>query len=174
MDGATWICENTVNVNGSNITFRLEGTPSGSNFDWEMFITVTNFRGEAYDDFGLYTATTQIGGQMGKWSLYYKIQGQRTRALDAVYDETSSTAREITFSIPDTNPNQEAHGASVYYMAEGSDRVVDYQEPTPGQNRHIVWDAVTAAGSFTAWDYNNEERACWGSNLDNVSCVPTM
>ena len=174
VENGTWIWENTVNVNDSNVTFRLEGTPSGSSVDWQMFVSSGNFGGEAYDDFVLYTATTQINGQMGNWSLYYNIQGQRTRVLDAVYDETSSTARELTFSIPDTNPNQDAHGASVYYMADASGRVFDYQEPTPGQNHLIEWDAVTAAGSITAWDYNNGDQACWDSNLDNTPCVPAL
>ena len=174
VENGTWIWENTVNVEGSNVTFRLEGTPSGSNIDWEMFITSSNFGGEAYDDFILYTATTQINGQMGNWSLYYNIQGQRTRVLDADYDETSSTARELTFSIPDTNPNQDAHGAEVFYMADGDARVFDYREPTPGQNHLIEWDAVTAAGSIMAWNYLDGERYCWDSNLDDTPCVPTL
>ena len=139
-----------------------------------MYITSSNYGGQAYDNFVLYTATTQIGGLVGDWSLYYNIQGQdRTRLLDAHYEQTGAQ-HELTFSVPDTNPNQDAHGASVYYMAENSDRVVDYQESTPGQNHYIEWDAVTKAGSITAWNHNNGERACWDSNLDNTHCVPTI
>ncbi|MDX1440744.1 MAG: hypothetical protein R3284_12665, partial [Rubricoccaceae bacterium] len=62
VEDGTWIWERTVTVGNSVVDIRLEGTPSGSMVDWEMFITSDNFGGQAYDDFSLYTATTAIGG----------------------------------------------------------------------------------------------------------------
>lgn len=92
--------------------------------------------------------------------------------LDADYIRTGAQ-HELTFSIPETNPNPDAHGAEVYYMADGNTREFDFQEPTPSQNHFIEWNAATSVGSITAWNYNNGERACWDENLDNVTCEPS-
>lgn len=174
VENGTWIWENTTTIFNSVVDVRLEGTPSGSQVAWEMYITSDNLLGQTYDNFILYSATTQIGGQMSSWSLYYNIAGQgRTRVLDADYEQTGAQ-HELTFRIPDTNPNQGTHGASVDYMADGNVREFNYQEPTPDQNHFIEWDAVTAAGSITAWDYNGGVQACWDSNLDDTPCVPTL
>lgn len=174
VENGTWIWENTVPVNLQNVTFRLEGTPQGSEVDWQMILSSANIGGQLHENFVLYTATSALDGTSSTWSLYYNIEGQgRTRVLDADYDRTGAQ-HELTFSIPDTNPNEDAHGASVYYMAEGNTREFDYQEPTLGQNHFIEWNAATFVGSITAWNYNNGDRACWDSSLNDVSCVPTL
>lgn len=173
VEDGTWIWENSLTVGSSVVDVRLEAVASGSTVNWEMFISSDNVAGQAYDNFSLYTAETQIGGETGFWSLFYNIEGQgRTRVLDADY-ERDETQHRLTFSIPDTNPNEEAHGASVYYIADGNAREFDYQEPTPSQNHFIEWNAATKAGSITAWNYNSGLRACWDENLDNVECDPS-
>lgn len=172
VENGTWIWENTTTILGRVIDMRLEGTAEGSSVDWRMYMSADNWGGQAYDDFLLYTATTQIGGQSGSWSLYYDIEDQgRTRVLDADY-ERSGSLHQLVFSIPETNPNEEARGDSVTYEADGSDRFFDHD--VSGGNRVIEWDAVTKAGSITAFDYNGGEQACWDSNLDNVACTPTL
>lgn len=173
VENGVWIWENTVLINGQNVTFRLEGAPDGAEIDWDMIISAANLNGATYDEFTLYTATTAIDGSTGAWSLFYRIDGQSTRVLGAVYDETSSTAREITFSVPETNPDQSAHGASVRYAADQDMRLFDWQEATPGQTALIEWDEDTHVGYIEAWNYNNGERACWDENLDDVDCVGT-
>ena len=171
VENGVWIWQNTVPINGENVTFRLEADPAGTEIDWQMIISAAYLNGETYDEFTLYTATTAINGRSGDWSLFYRIDGQSTRVLDAVYDETSSTARELTFSVPETNPDEDARGATVFYMADGDMRLFDFQEPTPNQNHLVEWDAVTHAGFIEAYDYNGGNRACWDENLNNVDCV---
>lgn len=172
VENGRWIWENTVPINSQPVTFRLEGTPDGSEIDWQMILSNSMISGQLHDDFVLYTATTSLDGTEGVWSLYYNIQGQRTRVLDADYLRTGAQ-RELTFTIPETNPNEEARGDFVYYMSEGNARVFDYEE-APSQNHLIEWNAATAAGSITAWNWNDGNKACWDSNLDNVPCVPTL
>ena len=174
VENGTWIWENTMTIFINNVVdVRLEGTPNGSVVDWEMFITSDNLLGQTYDNFILYTATTQIGGGMSTWSLYYDLAGLgRTRVLDADYLQTGAQ-HELTFSIPESNPNEDARGDSVYYMADGNDRVFDH-EVGPGENRLIEWDSATKAGSIMAFDYLDGERYCWNDNLDNTPCVPTL
>jgi len=77
-----------------------------------------------------------------------------------------AAACRLTFSVPETNPHEEARGASVRYEADGTARLPDGYEPTPGRARLVEWDAATGAGSVTAWSYNDGGRACWDANLD--------
>jgi len=173
VENGTWVWENTVPVDDQPVTFRLEGTPDGSEIDWRMILASATISGQDYTHFVLYTATSSIDGTSSSWSLYYNIEGQgRTRVLDADYLQTGEQ-RELTFSIPESNPNEGARGDSVTYTSDGNDRVFDYME-SPTRNHFIEWNAVTAVGSITAWDWNDGTRACWDSNLDNVPCVPTL
>lgn len=170
IQNGTWVWENTVAVEQSSVTFRLEGTPDGNEVDWRMLISSPDLKGEVYDNFPLYTAATSFDGKTGTWSLNYRIDGATTNVLNADYEEASGAVHELTFSIPESNPNENARGSSVLYQAAGDARLFDWHEPTPGQTHLIEWDAVTRAGSIEAWNYNNGERACWDSGLNDVPC----
>ena len=170
VDG-TWIWENTVPINGESVTFRLEGDPHGTQIDWRMVISAANLSGETYDEFTLYTATTALNGQSGEWHLFYRFDGVSTEVLNAEYDEDSDTVREITFFVPETNPDEAARGGSVRYAADGSTRLFDWSEPADGQTHLVEWDATTGAGFIEAWNYNNGIRSCWDGSLNDTACT---
>lgn len=174
VEGGTWIWSNTVPINGSNVTFRLEGTPDGTTVDWRMRITAADIAGQAYDEFVLYEAETALNGRSGSWQLYYRIDGERTRVLDADFTATGSTAGELTFSVPESNPNPDARGASVTYEADGDARLFDWREATAGQTHLVMWSESTHAGSVTAWNYNGGARACWDATLQDTACTPAV
>jgi hypothetical protein len=138
-----------------------------------MFISADDLGGAAdadYDAFELYNATTSLDGKSGSWRLYYEVEGERTEVLDAEFEVTSETEREITFTVPPSNPDPGAVGETVRYHSEGDARLFDWHQE-PEDNDHLVeWSASTGAGSITADDYNDGERACWDENLDDVPC----
>src|SRR5690606_34765925 len=170
VEDGTWIWENTVAHEGREVTFRLEGTPEGTEIDWRMLISADDLGGADYDAFELYNGTTSLDGKSGTWRLYYDIEGERTEVLDADFDVTSETVRELTYSVPHTNPNPDAHGSSVRYAADGADRLFDWHQEMEDLDHLIAWDAVTKAGSIIATDYNGGARACWDEHLEDVPC----
>ena len=174
VESGTWIWENTVPINGTTFTLRLEGTPVGSSVDWTMFVSADRpVNGQTYNDFALYTATTSLNGRVGSWQLFAFDGGTRTRVLDADYEVTNSTVAEITYSIPDTNPNVDARGSSVRYESNGSARLFDWHQEPEDFDHLVGWDAVLHAGFIEATNYNGGARSCWDPQLNDSPCTAT-
>lgn len=168
VEDGTWIWENTMTINTSEVTFRLEGTPDGTEIAWRMLISSDDLNSESYDAFELYDATTTLDGKSGTWRLYYKIDGVRTEVLDAEFDVTSEAVREITFIVPETIPD--AGSSTVHYAADGDARLFDWHQEPEDFDHLIEWDEETKAGSITATNYLDGERYCWDENLEDVAC----
>lgn len=169
VEDGTWFWSNTVRINQADVTFELAGTPEGTSVDWAMRITSTDpVGGEVYDDFVLYTAETAFDGSEGSWQLYYRIDGERTRVLNADFDADSQTAKTLTFSVPEGDLN--AAGDAVVYGVDGDGRLFDWDQSSAGNVHLIEWDAETQVGSITATNYNGGERACWDEGLQDVPC----
>lgn len=171
VEDGIWIWENTATVDGVEVTARLEGTPDGTTTEWRMLVSAEDFHGHDFDDFVLYEATTTLAGGEGSWSLFYRIEGTRTRVLDADFSIISETEAEITFEAPETHPNPDARGATVLYASDGTDRLFDWHEPTEGRTHLVGWDAETHTGYIEAWNFNEGVRACWDATLQNTECV---
>jgi hypothetical protein len=175
VESGTWIWENTVPINDTDVTFRLEGTPEGQRVDWRMIIsTDEELAGARYDGFVLYTGTTSLDGREGDWRLYYEIDGARTHVLSADFRATSDADRTLTFSIPETNPNEEARGSTVTYTRDGDAREFDWHQEPEAFDHLVEWSASSHAGALTATNYNGGARACWDASLQDVPCVPAL
>jgi hypothetical protein len=170
VEDGTWIWENTEIVHGRDVTFRLEATPDGEEIAWRMLISASSLEGADYDAFELYNATTTLDGRAGTWRLFYDIEGERTEVLDAEFEVTSAAQREITFIVPETNPNPDARGETIRYYANGDARLFDWHQEPEDYDHLVEWDEATKAGSITADDYNGGEPACWDEDLEDVPC----
>ncbi len=169
----TWVWENTVPIDGNPVTFRLEGTPEGQEIDWRMLISSNQpIDGEEYESFELYNGTTTLDGRTGHWQLYYPIEDVRTHVLSADFDVDSETVREITFSVPETNPNPDARGSTVFYSRAGDARTFDWHQEPEDFDHLVEWSAASHVGSITATNYNGGVRACWDDDLQDTPCVP--
>ena len=172
VEDSTWIWEANADTLNQDISFRLEGTPDGPTVAWSMTVTAPNpEQGEALNSFELYTAETALDGSSGSWSLFYRIDGERTRVLDADFTVTSDTEKEITFSVPETAENNA--GDSVRYAVDESQRTFEWTRVEDMGNTvvTVVWDAAAKAGFLVAPDYNGGEPACWNDAFQNVACT---
>lgn len=167
VEDGTWIWSSTRPVDGTDATFRLEGTPSGSSIDWQLRVTTASpATGDELDDFVLYTATTSLDGKTGSWRLYYRIEGQRTEVVRADYDITDD-ANELTFTAVNESDIQ---GSTVLYRTEGDTNTFDWVKE-PGSVRTLVeWSESTGVGFVEADDYNGGARACWNTSFDDAAC----
>lgn len=163
----TWVWSSTRVIDGTEATFRLEGTPEGSSIAWEMRVTMANPEtGDPLDDFVLYTAETSLDGKDGTWQLYYRIEGERTEVLRADFD-VSDDARELEFTAVNES---EIQGSTVLYRTEGDIKTFDWMKQ-PGSIRTLVeWSKTSGAGFIEADDYNNGNRACWDASRDDEAC----
>lgn len=163
-----WVWSSTRPVNGTDATFRLEGTPDGSFIDWNLRVTTANpATGDALDDFVLYTARTSLDGKTGTWRLYYRINGERTEVLSADYD-VSGTAKELRFTVE--NDNDDNVGSTVLYQTEDGTNTFDWLQKPQDIRTLVEWDEATGAGFIEADDYKGGERSCWNASGDDVAC----
>lgn len=171
VDG-TYIWNGSGRIGDWNVNARLEGAPDGDQVNWELFWSGANVvTQENVSDFRIYTATSNLEGTEGTWDLYYQINGAPTMVASAAFDITSATEREITFTIPQTNPDAEARGASVRYAVDGTDRTVDYRERIATQRHLIFWKEGPGTGFLEAWNWNNGQRACWDFQQNDTACA---
>jgi hypothetical protein len=171
VEGGTWIWENTVPIGGTPVTFRLEGTPDGTETDWRMFMSADEeIDGALYDGFELYNATTTLDGRVGQWRLYYLIEDVRTHVLTADFDIDSDAVHDVQYTVPESNPNPDARGSTVLYARNGDARTFDWHQEPEDYDHLVEWSISTHAGSITATNYNGGVRACWDSDLQNTEC----
>jgi len=163
-----WVWSATRPVNGTDATFRLEGTPSGSSIDWNLRVTTANpATGDALDDFVLYTARTSLDGKTGSWRLYYRINGERTEVLSAEYD-VSGTVEELRFTVE--NDNDDNVGSTVLYQTEDGTNTFDWLQKPQNIRTFVEWDEASGAGFIEADDYKGGVRSCWNTSGDDVAC----
>ncbi len=163
-DGWTWTVSG-VDVAQNDFSLSLRAEPTNGGFDWTM--TVSGTAGEdTYDDFVLYTASSNANGSVGAWSLYLPQSGVRTNVLNANFTKPSASEASLEFSVP-SGSNA---GDSVIYTAAGSARTFTYTDVSDSKTTFVSWDAVTKAGYIKADDYNGGIEACWDSNFDNTTC----
>jgi hypothetical protein len=175
VDGV-WIWNGTTRVGDWNVNARLEGeiVGDGEEAAWDLFLSGANVTtGESYSDRRLYSARAALDGSEGSWQLFYDIDGVSTEVLNATFVVRAEDDREITFRVPQSNPDTEARGASVRYAADGTRRVFDWQETTATQTHLVEWTDPAGAGFIEAWNYNNGQRACWDASLNDVACTPS-
>lgn len=166
-----WVWTATADTLSQNVTFRLEGTPDGDAVMWSMKVTAPHpEQGQTLDDFELYTAQTALDGSSGSWSLFYRLDGERMRVLDADFTVASDTQKEITFRVPETA--DEHAGDNVRYAVNGAQRIFEWTrvEDTDDTVVTVMWNAETKAGSIVAPGYNGGEKACWNEAFKNVTC----
>jgi len=170
VEDGTWIWRSSTRAEGTAVEFRLEGTPDGDRVRWRMFVTATNPNGTpSLDTFELYTAETLLNSEVGRWSLYYPIEGERRNVLDASYD-LEGNRDEVRFTVADGARRDV--GDTVLYTEESTTRSVVYTQVEPEREAIIEWDAETKAGFIQAPNYRDGVTSCWGPapELANVEC----
>ena len=166
-NGNTWTWTSTTVVEGETITFSLSGTIQGPSIRWSMRVSYTDGT-ESFDNFELYTATTNLNSNTGAWQLFYLIDGERRNVLNADYAVPDETHATLDFRVPNTADRNA--GDSVSYEVDGDERIFDWRQVGEALNHFVTWNAVTQIGSITATNYNNGDKACWDANLDNAAC----
>jgi len=168
VEGGAWVWKATTPVDGEDVAVALSGAPRGDRVEWTMRIT-----NAAVDDdstFVLYTANTTFDGTSGSWQLFAPAEDTTQNVLDATFEiEKKEEKKEITFQIPETA--REHAGHTIVYVQHGDRRSLQWMQVEEAREHTVVWNAKTHAGSITATNYNDGQKACWGEELRNVECT---
>lgn len=167
-DGA-WVWTATVDVERQEVDFALSGVMHAGHVDWSLRITPSE--ADADSTFVLYTARTAPDGASGSWQLFVPVEDTTHQVLSAEFDieKDDENEKTITFQVPRTA--SEHAGDAVVYTQDDDARSIRWAQSSAGLEHVIAWDAEDYAGSITAPNYNDGEKACWDDELQNNACT---
>ena len=84
----------------------------------------------------------------------------------------AALSQEPALKFTVVKPQVPENGDMLTYKAENSNRSVTYldQSANPAAAGQIFWDDVTYAGYLIAPNYNNGQKSCWDSQLNDMTC----
>ncbi len=135
---------------------------------WEMRISTTGL-GAPLNKFLWYTGQASLNNGSGQWDIY--DSGQPSNSVKVVHidwDRPSATNATLKFTV--VKPQVPENGDMLTYKAENSSRSVTYFDQSANSTLQIFWDEVTHAGYIIAPNYNNGQKSCWDSQLNDTTC----
>jgi len=137
---------------------------------WEMRITTSGL-GAPLNNFLWYTGQAALNNDSGQWDIYDPDQQDNAvKVVHIDWDRPSATKATLKFTV--VKPLVPENGDMLTYKAENSSRSVKYfdQSANPAAAGQIFWDEVTHAGYLIAPNYNNGQKSCWDSQLNDATC----
>lgn len=135
---------------------------------FEMRITTTGVS-PALTNFLWYEGRAKIDNKTGYWEIYDALRP--TSAIKVLrIDWQAPDQSNATLELSAVEQGVPTFGDKVTYNVAGSSRSVIYKDASANATITILWDALTKAGSITAPTYNNGNKACWDSQLNDVTC----
>jgi len=135
---------------------------------WEMRISTTGL-GAPLNNFLWYTGQAALKNDSGKWDIYDSAQPNNSvKVVHIDWDHPSATNATLKFTV--VKPQVPENGDMLTYKAENSSRSVTYFDQSANNTLQIFWDEVTHAGYLIAPNYNNGQKSCWDSQLNDMTC----
>jgi hypothetical protein len=135
---------------------------------WEMRITTSGI-GAPLNDFLWYTGQASLNNDSGQWDIYDSTQPDNSvKVVHIDWDHPSATKATLKFTV--VKPQVPENGDVLTYKADGSGRMVTFFDQSANTTLDISWDAVTNAGYIIAPNYNNGQKSCWDSQLNDTTC----
>ncbi len=135
---------------------------------WEMRLSTTGL-GAPLNNFLWYTGQAALKNDSGKWDIYDSAQpNSSVKVVHIDWDHPSATNATLKFTV--VKPQVPENGDTLTYKAENANRSVIYFDQSAGSTLQIFWDEVTHAGYLIAPNYNNGQKSCWDSQLNDQTC----
>jgi hypothetical protein len=164
-----WIYS-VANTSGQQFQADLAGSIDASArvSRWEMRISTTGL-GTPLNDFLWYSGEASLDNDAGQWDIYDSAQpNSSVKVVHIDWDHPSATNATLKFTI--VKPQVPENGDVLTYKAENSSRSVTYFDQSANSTLQIFWDEVTHAGYIIAPSYNNGQKSCWDSQLNDTTC----
>ncbi len=162
-----WVWSYSNTAEGKDFEVRLvASSENGNDVLWQFFITNTELD---LDNHLFFEGVTSTNAQSGTWTYYQLLGDESGDAISEVsWNIVNEEQRQLRLDIlSDRNGNL---GDFIEYELDAPIKRVTYFNAEKEETAEIEWNSETLAGYLIAPDYNEGERACWGSNLANTPC----
>lgn len=166
-DDGEWVWSYSTSAGDQQFEARLVAIAQSENeIAWQMYVTNSQL---GINDRLFFEGVTANDGQTGTWS-YYQLFG----------DEAGSPVSEVSWAIENESSKQlrleilsdrNTHmGDFIEYEQDAPVNRVVYYNASDDETTEIEWNSETHEGFLIVPDYNNGEKACWGPDLNNITC----
>jgi len=161
LTGGKWIWELT--ALGSTASLQIQRTDVGQ---WKAEMLVSN---SSVTDFlwleGQYDATQSEGS----WTIHDPELSGSTAVLGIDWSYASETEHTLTYRNIDQSSADV--GDKIEYQRDGNDASVVFTDASDSDSvARIAWDATTGVGSIEVPNYNDGNKACWGTDFKDTDC----
>lgn len=135
---------------------------------WEMRITATG-NNPPLNNFLWFEGRAKLDNSSGYWDIY---DGGKpaTPTIGLHINWQAGSASDATLQFTVVDPASPDNGDQLTYFADGNQRGVTFFDKTENKTVEISWDETTHAGYIIAPGYNNGQKACWDTILNDVVC----
>ena len=121
-------------------------------------------------DFTWYTGHFEIGGGRGTWQFFHPGIEQDDQTFVTIdYTVTDLTHRAITATNNRADGHEDAADV-IAYALDGDRLQISFHDENEGLDYVAQASLATKAGWLEVPNYNDGEKACWDSELQNVDC----
>jgi len=135
---------------------------------WETRLTTSGF-GAPLNNFLWYTGQASLNNDSGQWDIYDHTQPNNSvKVVHIDWDHPSADRATLKFTV--VKPQVPENGDVLTYKVEGNNRSVTLFDQSANSTLVIFWNAATNAGYIIAPNYNNGQKSCWDSQLNDTTC----
>ncbi len=135
---------------------------------WKMRISTTGL-GAPLNNFLWYEGQAALNNSSGQWDIYDSAQpANSVKVVHIDWDRPSAGQATLKFTV--VKPQVPENGDVLTYNVDGTGRMITLFDQSVNTTLDISWDAVTNAGYIIAPNYNNGQKSCWDSQLNDTTC----
>lgn len=139
---------------------------ANDNVEWRFYVT-TNATNPPLNNALLFAGDADYDGTDGTW-MYYNGSDEEPLSL-LKWDVDSPNDVVLNFTVlSNRNGNQDSE---INYTYNGKIKTVTYIDGSNDTQTTIEYNVETKAGFIISPDYNEGEKSCWDTSLNNVPCA---
>jgi hypothetical protein len=167
-----WVWNYSSSFNGNSFATKLVGARhSDGSSSWKFY---TSGSTQTTHNRLLLSGSSNADNTKGSWVTYYNSslfnKGEKLHKVDVVHWNTQGS-HDITLKVKYVGDVYSGYtGAHLTYYSEGSILHLDYFASGSNNPITVQWNYQTNEGFVIEPNYNNGNKACWGSNYLNIPC----
>lgn len=161
-----WKYNTTAESNEYGVRLTAVRDESGS-ASWNFYVTNPQFN---LDNKLFFSGVSDAQGTEGSWSYYSLLDSDGKEEKVSQIAWTVESKDDLNLRLDVVSDRNDNRGDYIDYTLEGTTKAVVHFDASENQETTLQWNTGTNAGSITAPNYNNGNKACWDGNLEDISC----
>ncbi|MBN2731685.1 MAG: hypothetical protein JXR26_04560 [Balneolaceae bacterium] len=150
-------------------TFGVRLVASGdgdTSVNWNFYVTNSEL---GLSDQLFFSGTTSADGREGTW-VYYDLQTPDNQEAVSEISWSVTGDEEVALRLDVVSDRNENEGDYLEYTFDNSVKSAVYYNADENEITKIEWNVETKVGYIISPDYNNGQKACWDTDLQDVTC----